>query len=766
MPFVCRSRNNVDSERRSKWAITIMMFLFLVLGIAYSIANPLHEATDELRHYRFVQHVVQRHSLPVQGEVGCSAQGHHPPLYYLLAAAATSWINTGHEVCYEPPKNPFWAYRYWEVSTDNKNQYLHSTAESFPWYGEALAAHIARALNVLIGTAVVWITWAIGRIIWPQRPYLALGGAAIVAFNPMFLYMSGSINNDVIAALSGAAVTWAAVRLLREDEGLSLRWGIIFGALYGLALMSKFNLAAILLTIELAVTWVAWRKKQWRQWLQVNLLTGLLTLLLAGWWFWRNQMLYGEPTGFQRLTELWGVRDPLQSVDLALFELSYLWTSLWGRFGYGQIPLPQPIYSGLWWFTLFALAGLLLLLLPRRREELREVGVYILILLLNVGLFFGVVFNYLLVSPAGPMGRFFFPALPSLALLMIYGLSLWSGLLPKAAPGPTGLNRALTALVTIGFFALALVALFGYLIPAFAAPPHIASDAAIPNPSGVQFDSFVRLLGHQVDRETVAAGESVDVDLYWEVIAEPPGDFLVFVHMFDEYGTMVTQRDTHPGLGNFPSSQWQVGDRFVDTIPLHVPDTAYTPATATLSMGLYAPVERYRLAVSAPDGALLGDAWELGNLELKNVEEEATAVPNPLSQNFGDEILLTGYAYSQRELQAGAVLTVDLYWQALQSDLPDYKVQVRLKDETGEIYETSEHRPLGGGAPTNEWQAGDVVIDSQELQVPDSLAPGAYHIQIALIDPENRQRQNIIGDDGHWIDETLKLGGIRVLPSS
>jgi hypothetical protein len=319
-------------------------------------------------------------------------------------------------------------------------------------------------------------------------------------------------------------------------------------------------------------------------------------------------------------------------------------------------------------------------------------------------------------------------------------------------------------LVTIGFFALSLAALFWYLIPAFAEPPPIASGAAIPNPSGVQFDSFVRLLGYQVDKETVAAGESVDVDLYWEVTAEPPGDYLVFVHMFDEYGTMVTQRDTHPGLGNFPSSQWQAGDRFVDTIPLHVPDTAYTPSTASLSMGLYAPIERYRLAIVAPDGTLVGDAWELGSLALQNPGVETESVPNPLAQNFGDEILLTGYAYSQREIQAGDVLTVDLYWQALQSDLPDYKVQVRLKDGTGEIYETSEHRPQRGESPTNEWQEGDVVIDSQELRIPDSLAPGAYHVQIALIDPENRQRQNIIGDDGHWIDETLKLGGIRVLP--
>ncbi len=756
----------MSSERISKLAITLIVVLFIILGLAYSIFNPLHEATDELRHYRFVQHLIQRHSLPVQGKVGCSAQGHHPPLYYLLAASVTGWIDTGRDVCYEPPKNPFWAYRYWEVGNDNKNQYLHGADESFPWYDEALAAHVARAVNVLLGAAVVGITWAIGRTIWPKRPNLAVGGAAIVAFNPMFLYMSGSINNDIIAALSGTAVTWALVRLLRDDDGLRLRWGGLLGVLYGLALMSKFNLVAIILPIGITVTWVAWQKRQWRQWLQVNLLIGLSTLLLAGWWFVRNQLLYGEPTGFQRLTELWGVRDPMQSLELALFELPYLWTSLWGRFGYGQVPLPQLIYDSLWWLSLFAMSGLLLPVLLRQRREIREYGVYVALLLMNVALFFAVVLNYLLVSPAGPMGRFFFPALPSLALLLIYGLSQWVGLLSRSKPGEqdnSRVNSILTAMVTIGFLVIALVALFGYLAPAYARPQQVPSQMAVPNPADVQFDAFVRLLGYEIEKERVAAGESVDVDLYWEVIGQPPGDYLIFIHMFDEYGTMVTQRDTHPGLGSFPSSQWKVGDRFIDTVPLHIPDTAYTPATTRLSVGLYAPVEGYRLGITANDDDQVRDYFELGTVELSSAADAST-VPNPLSENFGNEALLFGYEYSTREIKRGEVLSVGLYWEALRSDLPDYMVQLRLKDETGEIYETSEHRPVNALAPTHGWQKGDIVVDRQELKIPESLAPGAYHVQVALIDPDNRERQNIVGEDGHWIDETLRLGGLRVLP--
>ena len=355
-----RMTNEDPAVVGGSWPIIAILIAFLLLGFAYSAINPLHEATDELRHYRFVQHLIQRHALPVQGEAGgldCTVQGHHPPLYYLAAALVTAGIDTGRDVCYQPPVNPFWAYRYWEVGRDNKNQYLHGPDEAFPWRGEALAAHLARVVNLLFGALTVWLTWATARVIWPRRPSLAVGSAAFVAFNPMFLYMAAAINNDVVAAAAGAAVIYACVRLLRDERGLSWRWGVWLGALYGLALMSKFNLAAIIVVIEAAVTWVAWRRGQWRLWLTVNLLIAGVAGLLAGWWFVRNQLLYGEPTGIEKLTELWGVRDPRDSFRLAVSELPYAWTSLWGRFGYGQIPLPSWIYAALFGVLLASIGG-------------------------------------------------------------------------------------------------------------------------------------------------------------------------------------------------------------------------------------------------------------------------------------------------------------------------------------------------------------------------------------------------------------------------
>ncbi|GJM40836.1 MAG: hypothetical protein DHS20C20_11180 [Ardenticatenaceae bacterium] len=773
----------------TKQPIALILLAFVTLSLASSVINPLFESTDELRHYRFVQHIVQLRSLPVQGEAGCSAQGHHPPLFYTLGATATFWIETGKPVCSQLEDNPFWQYRYWEVGDDNKNQYLHTTAEAFPWTGESLAAHIVRGLNVLIGAGVVYLTWLLGRTLWPKRPYLAIGAAAFVAFNPMFVYMAGSINNDVIAALSGTAVLLASVKLVQSETGLSRRWGIWLGVLFGVALMSKFNLAAVALLIETAVTWVAWRKKQWRLWWEVNLLITGFTLLLAGWWFVRNQILYGEPTGFQRLTELWGVRNPAESWGVALFELPYTWTSLWGRFGYGQVPLPNGIYLGLRWLVGIGLLGLVLRFVPFSRARSREKGQTsfpqvgealgwgaafpLLLLALNVALFFAVVFNYLLVSPAGAMGRFFFPALPALALLTFYGLAAWVDLIwpPKMPASLQAPVSILAIILNVGMAALTIVAIFGYLAAAFAKPEPFTADTAVPNPTNAQFDSFALLRGFDLDDTTLQPGGYLTLDLYWEVIGQPPGNFLLFVHLIDgETGSLIAQRDTHPGLGNYPSGQWQPGERFVDSIRLHASETMYTPATAELSIGFYAPGENsYRLGIAAEDGTFLGDALPLEAItiaELDNWREDERPFPNLLNQNFFNDLRLTGYEYNHRVVAPGDLLDVTLYWEALRNAPSDYLVQVALCELPCADWMPALEAVLAPpeSAPTSSWESGQIVADTHRLPIPDGLPPGSYSIHVTLIDAMTKAPQNIVAEDGHYIDDRLLLSHIRVQP--
>ncbi len=75
-------------------------------------------------------------------------------------------------------------------------------------------------------------------------------------------------------------------------------------------------------------------------------------------------------------------------------------------------------------------------------------------------LFAAALFGYMMSSTAGPMGRFYFPGLSAFGLLLSIG---W-GQITHHAP------RTTHYVVPVAAFALALIAFFGYFVPAYATP--------------------------------------------------------------------------------------------------------------------------------------------------------------------------------------------------------------------------------------------------------------------------------------------------------
>ncbi|MEZ4518952.1 MAG: hypothetical protein R3C44_19740 [Chloroflexota bacterium] len=227
----------------------------------------------------------------------------------------------------------------------------------------------------------------------------------------------------------------------------------------------------------------------------------------------------------------------------------------------------------------------------------------------------------------------------------------------------------------------------------------------------------------------------------------------------------MAQRDTHPGLGNFPSSQWLPGDRFVERLSLYVPETAYTPSQAELSVGLYAPgPDGYRLGITdTSTGAGLGDAYPIG--EIAFVPQTAVpdpTLPNPEAHVFEDRLQLVGYEYDNRTPPAGGALAVTLYWQALQAIPDEYEIQVRLLGEDGSVLASYETLPQDGGRPTSTWVPGETIIDTHIIPLGPELAGRTVTVQIAVQDATTGQRLNLVGEDGRWLDDKLQLSPIVV----
>jgi hypothetical protein len=113
-----------------------------------------------------------------------------------------------------------------------------------------------------------------------------------------------------------------------------------------------------------------------------------------------------------------------------------------------------------------------------------------------------------------------------------------------------------------------------------------------------QFGPAIQLAGYELGE--IAGGE-MPLTLYWRATAPPAGSYLVFIHLVDGAGNIVSQIDTVPAGGARPTSGWRAGEVVSDAHVLTIPDDR-PPGSYRLNVGLYNPDDGARLPVTV-DGA-------------------------------------------------------------------------------------------------------------------------------------------------------------------
>ena len=325
-----------------KYFLMIITVGYLVLATLYSIITPIFEASDELWHYPMVKVIADTGQLPVQDPANVGPwrqEGSQPPLYYILAALLTAGIDTSDMEIVRRP-NPH-ADIGLVLPDGNLNMMTH---RSEPWRGTVLAVHVIRLFSVLLGLGTILTTYLLAREIFLDSPAVRLGATALVAFLPMFLFISGSVNNDNLSNLLGGLLLLLIVRLLRQDGSPHWRSYILIGIVAGAGLLSKLNIGFMIPLVALALLIVSIRRRDWKPLVLGGLISGGLTILIAGWWYLRNQQLYGDPTGLETFLSIVGRRAVPANLAQLWAERHSFTQAYWGFFGGVNVPLPQVIY--------------------------------------------------------------------------------------------------------------------------------------------------------------------------------------------------------------------------------------------------------------------------------------------------------------------------------------------------------------------------------------------------------------------------------------
>jgi hypothetical protein len=136
---------------------------------------------------------------------------------------------------------------------------------------------------------------------------------------------------------------------------------------------------------------------------------------------------------------------------------------------------------------------------------------------------------------------------------------------------------------------------------------------AISHPLAVRFGdpAAMTLIGYDLARATVRAGEPLQIKLYWRAERSMAKDYSLFLHLVDGQGQLVAQQDSAPANGNAPTLWWQPGDQLPDEHELVLP--AGLPAGAyVLELGVYDSANGMRLPLLDAAGVRLGDdRWQI-----------------------------------------------------------------------------------------------------------------------------------------------------------
>ncbi len=483
----------VAAEGRFRRLVLWLYVVAVLNGAAWSLITPAFQAPDEVDHFAYVQSLAERGEKPTPYAQSVRKRWAGTEEDSLLGTDMLTDHQLGDS---RAPGLPADASDYQQLVARNHpisddGGGIETTSSYGPLYylaitpGYLLASgssvfsqlEAARLISVLIGAFACVFAFLAVRELAPRHVWPAVLAGLLVAFQPMYSFLSGAINNDIGIDAGAAAVAYLLIRLLRR--GLDRRLMVGLGLLLGLLPFVKDSAYELYPLAVLAVAATLWRYRRTAVRLRGRTVTclglgvGSLLVAYAGAAVLDNALTPAAPfsgAGTSVTTASSSLSVPLHH---PLSYLTYLWEVFLPRlrgmtphFPSGGLPAETIFTRRGWaafgWYDVFfaswvypvlaaamlggAVLGVLAICRQRSfvRTRLPETGILLLFPIVIVASFEAVFYTMGTRPVIAEMGRYVFPALVPLAILAVgalYGL---------------GSRRALAAGATLLVASLAL----------------------------------------------------------------------------------------------------------------------------------------------------------------------------------------------------------------------------------------------------------------------------------------------------------------------
>ena len=327
-----------DKGKDKLWLCVLA--LALVLGLIHNWAVLVGYGPDEVRHMNYVTLLIDEHRLPqilADGTEYKGAHPLHPPYYYFL---------------------------------------LVPIIALFRGLPGALEWHIARLVSLALCLGALILLRQIALVAGADRPKSARAFALFVVVGvgllPIFGMTAGTINNDSAMLFTVTWFLWLLAVKYPRDE--TFKAAIMLGLVFGLGGGSK---ATAILCDGVALVAYLWAQNGWRGLFRARTLARFATVIgvaiaVCGWWYARNQMIYGRltpiATGYSpadlgwlpaassgKLVQMMHPNFP----GLLARAVTGIFDSMWSQKDWIPEPLRAPIYWPLFVFVAVGVLGLL-----------------------------------------------------------------------------------------------------------------------------------------------------------------------------------------------------------------------------------------------------------------------------------------------------------------------------------------------------------------------------------------------------------------------
>lgn len=391
-----KSQFNWNFLKGRKWTASLVIIGFIIL-IAWIFTIPFDHAPDEKAHYGLMYYIAQYHRLPVAG---------NQIIYHLIGD-----------------------YTYYYGA-------LPSLPYIFGAVGIIIGKHIgdinslyiyARFMATLFGITTLYLTIKTVRLLFNNNYFMQIGVPIVVLLTPQASFLFSYANNDAFTTFAMSLCYYFMVKCTVENW--SNKNAVLLGTAVGIALLSKLNSYIIipLIGIFFAISF----KNEFKRGLKFLVLTALPVIIVSGWWFVRNIVIYkGDILALKtsKLTNIVGFQAKGWSVFKFLTHTGWIessFNSSWGVFDYLSIFMPLWYYRTVLGIVVLSILGITLYLYKKIRSDKLDNKAIIIGVIFSVAIIFSILLSLWTsyTNDYQAQGKYLYTAFLPFSIFLVFGIN-------------------------------------------------------------------------------------------------------------------------------------------------------------------------------------------------------------------------------------------------------------------------------------------------------------------------------------------------------